>query len=432
MAESYTQVPENGAGNKVHTKTRVVGSDTVHEQVVALSTEDAAKVPALGQALAAASVPVVLTDAQITTLTPVSTVTANLGSTDNAVLDNIDSATSRLTSSSCTADGSGTVTSTTALVAGGEYNATPVAPADTKQVALQTDSHGALKVAIVDSSGNAIAGVADPADGASFAASTTIASPIMGAYDANDSDTVADGKLGIVGITSTRQVKTYSTVAAVTPGTGATNLGKAEDAAHTSGDVGVMALAVVKTTTGALASDGDYVPLVVEADGGLKVTGAVPHDSADTGSPLKVGARAIATPSTGTNVAAADRSDLITDLDGALIIRRNTTLGDRFSITPVAITDGASTSILAAASTGIKSCITDITICNSSSTFVSVDLRDGTAGAVKWTLPCPPTGGVTHAFNTPLIGSAATAWAADPSAAVTTITVSISGFYTKV
>jgi hypothetical protein len=39
------------------------------------------KVPALGQALAAASVPVVLTSAQLTTLTPLSTVTANQGGT---------------------------------------------------------------------------------------------------------------------------------------------------------------------------------------------------------------------------------------------------------------------------------------------------------------------------------------------------------------
>jgi hypothetical protein len=42
-----------------------------------------AKIPALGQALAAASVPVVLTAAQITTLTPVTSVTANAGTNLN-------------------------------------------------------------------------------------------------------------------------------------------------------------------------------------------------------------------------------------------------------------------------------------------------------------------------------------------------------------
>lgn len=49
-------------------------------------------------------------------------------------------------------------------------------------------------------------------------------------------------------------------VTSVVPGTGATNLGKAEDAAHTSGDVGVMFLAK-RTDTAASSSstDGDYV-----------------------------------------------------------------------------------------------------------------------------------------------------------------------------
>lgn len=63
-------------------------------------------------------------------------------------------------------------------------------------------------------------------------------------------------------------------VTSVVPGTGATNLGKAEDAAHTSGDVGVMALAVRFDAGGALAgTDGDYTPLQVDSAGALRVTG---------------------------------------------------------------------------------------------------------------------------------------------------------------
>lgn len=49
------------------------------------------KTPALGQALAAASVPVVLTAAQLSTLTPVSTVTANAGTNLNTSLLALDS-----------------------------------------------------------------------------------------------------------------------------------------------------------------------------------------------------------------------------------------------------------------------------------------------------------------------------------------------------
>lgn len=45
------------------------------------------KIPALGQALAAASTPVVLTASQLSTLTPLSSVTANIGTTNGLALD---------------------------------------------------------------------------------------------------------------------------------------------------------------------------------------------------------------------------------------------------------------------------------------------------------------------------------------------------------
>ena len=50
------------------------------------------------------------------------------------------------------------------------------------------------------------------------------------------------------------------------------SLAKAEDAAHTSGDYGLMLLAVRKDTAAALAgTDGDYIPLIVDANGNLRV-----------------------------------------------------------------------------------------------------------------------------------------------------------------
>lgn len=70
---------------------------------------------------------------------------------------------------------------------------------------------------------------------------------------------------------------------AITPGTGATNLGKAEDAAHASGDVGVMALGVRSDADSALAADGDYHPLAVNEDGRLKVAAMPGSVSATTG-----------------------------------------------------------------------------------------------------------------------------------------------------
>lgn len=59
----------------------------------------------------------------------------------------------------------------------------------------------------------------------------------------------------------------------VVPGTGATNLGKAEDAAHTSGDVGVMMLGVRNDNIQTLTStDGDYSPIAVDDRGSVFVT----------------------------------------------------------------------------------------------------------------------------------------------------------------
>jgi hypothetical protein len=46
----------------------------------------------------------------------------------------------------------------------------------------------------------------------------------------------------------------------LTPGTGAANLGKAEDAAAASGDTGVMALAVQASSPADSAANGDYTP----------------------------------------------------------------------------------------------------------------------------------------------------------------------------
>lgn len=83
--------------------------------------------------------------------------------------------------------------------------------------------------------------------------------------------TVASDSTGTVAAT---QSGTWN-VGTVTPGTGATNLGKAEDAAHTSGDVGVMAFGVRNDAGTVLAgTTGDYIPLSMDANGYLRVNAA--------------------------------------------------------------------------------------------------------------------------------------------------------------
>lgn len=61
-------------------------------------------------------------------------------------------------------------------------------------------------------------------------------------------------------------------VTRITPGTGATNLGKAEDTAHATGDVGIQVLAV-RNDAGVsfVGADGDYIPLSTDPDGNLRV-----------------------------------------------------------------------------------------------------------------------------------------------------------------
>lgn len=62
---------------------------------------------------------------------------------------------------------------------------------------------------------------------------------------------------------------TFAPPVTVTPGTGATSLGKAEDAAAASGDTGVMLLGVRADTAAATAANGDYVPLLTDGSGRL-------------------------------------------------------------------------------------------------------------------------------------------------------------------
>lgn len=67
-------------------------------------------------------------------------------------------------------------------------------------------------------------------------------------------------------------------VTRVIPGTSATHLGKAEDAAHASGDTGVMVLAVRRDSAASgTSADGDYAALSVDVNGALRVTGGTQY-----------------------------------------------------------------------------------------------------------------------------------------------------------
>lgn len=159
------------------------------------------------------------------------------------------------------------------------------------------------------------------------------------------------------------------------------------------------------------------------------VVGDVAHDGADSGYPVKNGAKATTALSGVTLVANADRTDLYAGVDGVLIVRPHCDLEDIVSGN-ASNTDGASTQCIAAQASGIKTYLTRVTLTNTSSSNIYVELKDGTT--VKHTVPLPANGGATIAFDPPLPGSAATAWNFDPSAAATTVICSMVGFKSKV
>ena len=66
--------------------------------------------------------------------------------------------------------------------------------------------------------------------------------------------------------------------------TGALNIGKAEDDAHATGDVGVMALSVRSDTPGNKSADGDYHPVLVDSLGRIHTNNQRNGDAISVGS----------------------------------------------------------------------------------------------------------------------------------------------------
>lgn len=109
--------------------------------------------------------------------------------------------------------------------------------------------------------------------------------PMTLASDQTDVKVTLDGEAVVLGAGSAAIGKLAANsgvdigdtdVTSVVPGTAATNLGKAEGAAHSSGDTGVMTLGVRQDTMAPLAADGDYVPPTTDANGQMRVLAGSP------------------------------------------------------------------------------------------------------------------------------------------------------------
>lgn len=167
------------------------------------------------------------------------------------------------------------------------------------------------------------------------------------------------------------------------PGTGASSLGKAEDAVHSSGDVGVMALAVRKDSPTQLAgTDGDYSPMITDSAGRLHVNGIVAgdndHDAVDAGYPVKIGMKAIAHSSNPTAVAAGDRTNLFANRHGIPFM-----IGGHMNAVTVeaAYTSAQTDQAIITISTGLKIVVTHIQVVadNANTNDTGVRVGFGTA-----------------------------------------------------
>lgn len=289
------------------------------------------------------------------------------------------------------------------------------------------DANGSLKVAIISGAGS---GGTSIADSAAFTVATTSVTPVAGIFDDVTPDSVSEGDAGALRMSANRNLystlrdaagnerganvnassallvaqtgelpagnqnigdvdvaslpalaagsATIGSIAGITtsivPGTAATNLGKAEDAAAASGDTGVAILVVRQDSiTGSTSADGDYgmvkadsagrvyvnasgvaVPITdnsgsltvdnagtfaVQADSVIPGTGATnlgkAEDGAHTSGDVGVFALAVRTDtlaaSSGTT---GDYEALHTDSIGALWVRSSGELADDAAFTP--------------------------------------------------------------------------------------------------
>lgn len=358
------------------------------------------------------------------TVTTVSTVTAvtTLGTITNVVHVDDNS-------------GSLTVDNAALSVTGGGVEATAL------RVTLASDSTGVLSI---DDNGGAIT-----VDG-------TVAATQSGTWNVGTVTTVT----AVTSITNTVTVAGTGTFAAQITGDALTALQLiddvvlAEDAAHTTGDKGVMALAVRSNSAASKAdADGDYQPLITDTSGKLWVNaGTVPasqsgswsvtvtsaliggdiaHDSADSGLPVKIGAKATVGATPPSVVIDGDRTNAVSDASGRIVVTGAPR--DQTAHTTTTITASTSeTTVLAAAAANVYHDIVGVIVVNSSATAARVEFKDATAGTTRFHIYAPA--GATVGFMPPVPVAQATAaanWTATSSASVSSLHIFVQAIKTK-
>lgn len=227
------------------------------------------KTPALGQALAAASVPVVLTAAQLTTLTPPAAITNYAAETGGNLA-------AIATSASILDDWDESDRAKVNIIAGqaGITAGAGSVAANTPRVTHASDDPVTTSIQLIDD--------AIVTDDNTFTPATTKVMMAGFEFDDTSPDTVNEGDGGAARMSSRREV--YVQI---------------RDAAGNERGLNVDANgAVAVTATNATASNFN-----------AQVVGSIAHDTADSGNPIKIGYKAIAFGSNPTGVTANDRTD---------------------------------------------------------------------------------------------------------------------------
>lgn len=176
------------------------------------------------------------------------------------------------------------------------------------------------------------------------------ASVLLVRQDVLATDTSTNGDYGFFKSNANGELYVFDTTTHTTLSsilTDLNNLSHAEDAAHVSGDIGVLPLAVRNDTPGSLVNaNGDYAPLQVDSTGNLRVTGSFTvagqyaEDSASASGDIGLFALGIRRDTTGTQTSTSgDYSEIQTWSNGELKtvdISNSTMLQQQVSVTNVA------------------------------------------------------------------------------------------------
>lgn len=331
------------------------------------------KTPALGQALAAGSVPVVLTVAQISALTPPAAIT---GFATSAKQDTL------LTELQLKAD----LTETQ-----------PVSLASVPSHAVTNAGTFAVQATEADGANVTLGSKTDAKSTATDATSITamqVLKQISASVQAPPSQVVTATDLDIRNLVNTDVVTA--------------ELSATDNAVL---DAIAASVAAIDTDTSTIITHTSNSATALQimddwdngASDGASISGDVAHDSADAGEPVKIGGKAVSAEIT--PVTANDRVNASFDLVGKQIVLPYANPENFVSgaITS-AMTGTTSTSLIAAPASGLRNYITTIIVSNAHATVgTDIVIQDGSGGTTLLTIPAAAVyGGAVITLPTPL------------------------------